>query len=281
MNIIFSSAEQALIFTPLVLGMYLSYRIIRVTDLTVDGTYVLGAAVFARTIEFGLFPALICSTCAGAIIGFIVACMQRNNIVSDLIVGVLASFMLYSVNLQILGRPNISLLDVSTLLSFGALSSWIIILAVIAGLIVLGLFFLLTSKLGLVLRAFGYNQKLLKVLGKSPENYRLLALSLSNSLAAFSGVLAAQVNGFADINMGIGVALVGIGAVVIGRQLIIGNSEKFVALKELSACFIGILLYFVCLNCLLKIGINPVNLKLVLGMVLFFALSRVYKRGKV
>lgn len=280
MNIFFGILEQALTLTPLVLGMYLSYRILKITDLTVDGTYVLGAAVFARTIHLGLLPALACSILAGALVGNIVAFMQRNNVVNDLIAGVLASFMLYSVNLQIMGRPNLSLLDAPTILSSLDLQDWVLPLGLVSILVATCLFILLSSKFGLTLRAFGYNQKLLTVLGKSPENYRMFGLALSNSLAALSGALASQVNGFADINMGFGLALVGIGAVVIGRQLIIKNQERFCGLQELSACFLGVLLYFVALNLLLRFGINPVNLKLVLGLVLFVALSKIYKRGK-
>ena len=280
MNIFFGILEQALTLTPLVLGMYLSYSILKITDLTVDGTFVLGAAVFARTIHLGLLPALACSILAGALVGNIVAFMQRNNVVNDLIAGVLASFMLYSVNLQIMGRPNLSLLDAPTILSSLDLQDWALPLGLVSILVVTCLFILLSSKFGLTLRAFGHNQKLLTVLGKLPENYRMFGLALSNSLAALSGALASQVNGFADINMGFGLALVGIGAVVIGRQLIIKNQEKFCGIQELSACFLGVFLYFAALNLLLRFGINPVNLKLVLGLVLFVALSKIYKRGK-
>jgi putative ABC transport system permease protein len=130
----------------------------------------------------------------------------------------------------------------------------------------------LRSQWGLLLRAFGSNQSLLSVLGHSTEFYRSLGLSISNACAALSGALAAQINGFADINMGLGVSLIGIGAVVIGRQLIIGRKESFYLLKELFSCFLGILTYFSCMSILLRIGINPINLKFILGLVLFFAL---------
>lgn len=110
MNILVTALEQSLIMLPLILGMYISYRILKITDLTVDGTYVLGAAVFARTISLGLFPALIFAVISGGIIGSMVSFMQKNNRINGLIAGILASFMLYSVNLQIMQRPNISVL---------------------------------------------------------------------------------------------------------------------------------------------------------------------------
>lgn len=274
MDIILSALEQALILLPLVSGMHLSYRILKVTDLTVDGTYVFGAAIFARTIEFGLLPACLLSIAGGGLVGIIVAFMQRHNAVGSLIVGILASFMLYSINLQFMGRPNISVLGEPTLLMLSNQESWIIPLAAIGLILMAGMFILLGSELGLTLRAFGHNQKLLLVLGKKTENYRFFGLMLSNALAALSGALTAQVNGFADINMGLGVALVSIGAVVIGGHIFIKRHENFKPYKEVISCFVGILLYFVCLASLLRAGINPVNLKLALGAILFLSLRK-------
>ena len=279
MSLFYTSLEQALILLPLVLGMYFSYRILNVTDLTVDGTYVLGAAIFARSISLGLVPALLLSIIAGALVGKVVSYMQRGNVVSSLVVGVLASFMLYSVNLQILGRPNICMLGKPTILSILGLKSWIIPLGIIGILLFLVLFFILSSSLGLKLRAFGHNQKLLAILGKSPERYRLFGLALSNSLAALTGALSAQINGFADINMGLGVALISIGAVVIGGHIIRTSAGNFSACRELASCFIGILVYFICLNLLLRAGIEPANLKFVLGAVLFFTLRNIHRKG--
>ncbi len=274
---IFSSAlEQSLLLLPLVLGIYMSYSILKITDLTVDGTYVLGAAIFAKTAHFGLAPAFLLATLGGSIVGGFVACMQRHNKVSDLVVGILACFMLYSVNLELMGRPNISILDIPTILFYTNLSNWIIPTGIIGVILITCLIFLLKSPIGLRLRAFGQNQKLLGILGKSAEGHRLLGLAISNALAALSGALTAEVNGFADINMGFGVALVSIGAVVIGRHLLI-NNVMFKATKELAACFLGILLYFLCLNFLLRVGINPANLKFILGAVLFLSLRQMHR----
>ncbi|WP_316354030.1 ABC transporter permease subunit [Candidatus Trichorickettsia mobilis] len=275
MTLIFAALEQSLLFFPLILGIYLSYHILNITDLSVDGTYVLGAMVFARTIDLGLIPAMIFSMIAGVIVGNIVGVMQRHNMISDLVVGILASFMLYSVNLQVLGRPNLSVLEKPTILSLTPFELWLIPLAFLAIILVILFIILLKSNFGLTLRAFGYNQGLLRVLGKAVENYRLIGLSLSGALAALSGALAAQVNGFADINMGFGIALICIGAIVIGRHLVIRQQIKFCVAKEMLACFVGIFLYCLCLSCLLRIGVNPANLKLLLGMALFFALRKV------
>jgi putative ABC transport system permease protein len=280
MDIIFVALEQSLILLPLVLGVHLSYRILKITDLTVDGTYVLGAAIFASCLHLGLLLAMLLSIVCGSLVGVIVAFMQRDNIVSDLVVGILASFMLYSVNLQVMGKPNISVLGKPNILSIINQDTWIILLSIIGFGLMVTLIILLRSRLGLVLRSFGQNQKLLNILGKKAENYRILGLVISNILAAFSGMLAVQVNGFADINMGFGVALVSIGSVVIGQHIIIKQQANFSAFKEIIACFVGVLLYFICISGLLRIGINPVNLKFVLGVLLFVSLRKMH-RGSI
>jgi putative ABC transport system permease protein len=278
MDIIYAALEQSLILIPLVLGMHLSYRILNVTDLTVDGTYVLGAAIFAKMIYLGLFPAMFLSILGGSLVGTIVSLMQRNNIVSDLVVGILAGFMLYSVNLGVMKRPNISVLDMTNLLSITNQDSWIVPLSIISLLLIIGLIILLKSRVGLLLRSFGQNQKLLSILGKKPESYRMLGLIISNSLAALSGSIAAQVNGFSDINMGFGIALVSIGAVVMGRHILIKQNANFCATKEIISCFLGIFIYFICLSLLLRVGMNPANLKFALGALLFISLRKIHGR---
>jgi len=274
MSLLITALEQSLIMLPLIIGMYISYRILKITDLTVDGTYVLGAAVFAKTLPLGLFPALILAITAGGIIGSIVSFMQKNDRINGLIAGILASFMLYSVNLQIMQRPNISTLGMPSLLSVFNAENWLLPLIVLNIIVIFAIIILLKGRLGLMLRAFGFNKDLLTTLGKPAEFYRTLGLSISNLLAALTGTISAQINGFADINMGFGVALVGIGAIVIGRHILIRNNG-FNAFKEIFSCFIGILFYFITLSILLRIGIDPINLKLILGIVLFVSLRSV------
>ncbi|MGI4752863.1 MAG: ABC transporter permease [Janthinobacterium lividum] len=278
MNLLVTALEQSLIMLPLILGMYISYRILKITDLTVDGTYVLGAAMFAKFLSFGLFPALILAVIAGSVIGVIVSFMQKNNRVNSLTSGILASFMLYSVNLQVMQRPNISTLRMPSLLTIFNTENWLLPLMITNIIVIFAVVILLKGRLGLMLRAFGFNKDLIAILGKPAEFYRTLGLSISNALAALTGTISAQVNGFADINMGFGVALVGIGAIVIGRHILIHNNS-FNTFKEIFSCFIGILFYFITLSILLRVGIDPINLKLILGMVLFISLRSVKREA--
>ena len=278
---ILSALQQTLFFLPLTLGIYLSYRILAVTDLTVDGTFVLGAATFAYLITHGHneYSSVLLAMIAGSIAGALVALMQKIIHINSLIAGILATFMLYSVNFRVMGRPNINLLNYPTLLGrlqfTHPLILFIVMLvftAVLFGLI----YSLLHTRLGLLLRAYGSNTPLVKRMGKSTIILLMFGLAISNSLAALTGVIATQVNGYADINMGLGMALVAIGAVAIGRHLMIRllyKQSKFNALIDCFSCLIGTFLYFLAMNFFLLMGVNPIYLKLLLGLVLVLFLG--------
>ena len=270
------------------LGIYISYRILKVTDLTVDGTFVLGAAIFARCMELGCgeVASLLLAVSGGFVTGVLVSCMQRFANINSLIASILAVFMLYSVNFATMGRPNISLLEHDTLLGTIQLTHPHLLLL---GLIIFSILLLvilsklLHSRFGLSLRAFGVNAKLLKNLGYHPTIYLASGLGLANALAAFCGVMTSEINGYADINMGLGMALTAIGSVVIGQKImqsLLPKSLVFCAIIELFSCFIGAYIYFFALNGFLAMGVNPIYLKLLLGLILVFFLSASQVKNK-
>lgn len=278
-TLLLAIATQSLTFLPLALGISVSYNILRATDMTLDGSFVLGAAVFARLVTLGFSPEVagMCSLLSGALAGVMVSLIQRGGRVDPLLAGVLATFILASGNLILMGKPNLNLLSETTLLSGafakGAIYGW--------GLVALFcLFFcvltclLISSRLGLTLRALGDNQKLLHRLGKNVEGYRMTGFAFTNSLAAAGGCLTAQTVGYADIGMGFGMTLTGIGAIILGQQIIrivIKNLSLRVA-SEFMACFFGVLLYFFAINTLLRLDVNPIYLKMVLGLILILFL---------
>lgn len=280
MDILLNTLQQTLLFLPLAFGVYLSYNILQITDLTVEGTFVLGAAIFARliTLGFSQTTSIIAALLGGAAIGIAVTFMQRIAKINALIAGILATFMLYSVNFGIMNQPNISLLNsnifLQSLQNKSAMDLTLFLL-VLACLMMLALKFLLHSNIGLSLRAFGTNAPLLKKLGKNPAVYLGLGLSLSNLLSALCGLMSAQVYGYADIHMGLGMALTAIGAVVIGKKLIetLFSTQHFSAFIGLLSAFIGAFIYFLILNGFLMIGINPIYLKLIIGIILVMFLS--------
>lgn len=270
MNILMTTLSQSLLFLPLALGVYLSYVILRATDLTVDGSFVLGAAIFARLLSAGVsFPlAFLAAGVGGILAGLGVSLIQIKGRINPLLAGILALFMLYSINFNVMGKPNISLYD------FQLNYAWVYIaMVVVIILLLLGL--LLISRYGLILRAFGDHALLLKRLGHRIEIYRFAGFALSNLLVAWCGAMTAEVNGYADLSMGFGMALTGIGTVVIGRQILkpLNQQHHFLIYLEFGACILGVCLYFLAINLFLSWGVNPINLKLLLGVILIIFLG--------
>lgn len=288
--LLINTLQQTLLFIPLAFGVYLSYEILMVTDLTVEGTYVLGAAIFARLITLGVdqFISILFALLGGAIVGILVTVMQRLAKINSLIAGILATFMLYSVNFGVMNQPNISLLNNHIFLQYlQDYHTHLLLISLLALTLILTLilFFFLKSNTGLSLRAFGCNPHLLKKLGKKPSVYLGLGLGLSNLLAALCGVMNAQLDGYADIHMGLGMALTAIGAVVIGKKLVSHFAKSdFNPLIGLAGCFVGAYLYFLVVNTFLSFNINPIYLKLILGLVLVGFLSTAHyskQRGEL
>lgn len=278
-SMLFSIATQSLTFLPLALGISVSYTILRATDMTLDGSFVLGAGVFARLITMGYSPifAGCCALLSGAMAGVMVSLIQRGGRVDPLLAGVLATFILASGNLVLMGRPNINLLSQTTLLSGAFAKSenfgWFVV-AMYCGAFCILTCLLISSRLGLTLRALGDNPQLLHRLGKNVEAYRMFGFAFTNSLAAAAGCLTAQTVGYADIGMGFGMTLTGIGAIILGQQiirLVMKNISARVAI-DFFACLFGVLLYFFAINALLRVDVDPVYLKMILGLVLVFFL---------
>ena len=282
-----SALAQTLLLMPLVLGMYLSYRVMNLIDLTVEASFVLGAGVYAQCLIHHLSPlfTLALALSAGGLVGLGVACIGKVGKIDPLIASILAIFMLYSLNFQIMGRPNISLLgahnSIANLQSLHPFILWMLIGSCIVTLLLVMAFFLHQNR-GLLLRAYGQNKSLLSQYGKNPFFIFCIGLILSNTMSAFSGLISAQINGYADIHMGEGLALTAIGAMMIGLSTLARyrRQQHYSAPIELSACLLGVFAYFIVLNFLLAIGMNPIYLKLALGGLLIIFLSSGSKHHK-
>lgn len=279
MDILLPAYQQMLLFLPLAFGMYLTYCVMNTTDLTVEATFVLGAAIFARLLTtFNNSPlAVVAAIALPSLAGLAVAMMRRFARIDSLIASVLAIYMLYTVNFTVMGRPNISLImsnlallnDQHThpILVWGGLTIGMLVLAAI-------LIFILHGRFGLLLRAIGINEKLAKYMGENVFLLTIVGLMLSNSLSALSGLLTAQINGYADIGMGTGMALTAIGAMMIGMTIFRRHQAiHFNAALDLFACAFGVFVYFIILNTLLHFDVNPIYLKLLMGLMLVFFLS--------
>lgn len=287
LTIIYNFITQSLPFLPLALAIYVSFNLMNATDLTLDGSFVAGAGVFAKLISLGISPTLstLAAMCAGICTGTLVACMQRRQRIDALLAGIIATFILASGNLIMMGRPNINLLSQNTLVSNAFNISdarGYLLVGIIVAIICGAALLLLQSSFGLRLRAFGDNPQLFTRYGFATERYRCFGFSLTNCLAACAGCLTAQTVGYADINMGVGMTLTGLGAIIAGQQLTMRFLKKN-HLRigfEFLACLIGVLLYFALMNTLLRLGVDPLYLKIVLGIILIFFLRNAHVKAK-
>lgn len=275
-----SSIEVGLIFSILAMGYMLTYKYLKYYDLSLEGTYPLGAFLAAVLIQQGLNPylgilgAIICGGMAGALTYF----FYKKVKVDPLLSGILTLTMLYSINLKIGGASNIPLAGKSDI--FFNLPKWPFLL-IIAILVKIAIDYYLKSEVGYLLKITGNNRKLVKQLGKNPDTYIMLGLVLSNALIALSGGLMANYQGFADIQMGTAMIVTALASIIIG-DTIMKSSDK---LKDTSRAILGALIYRIISGLAIYLGLNPNDLKLVTALIVigFIAYnnylgSRNYKR---
>ncbi|QQK78949.1 ABC transporter permease [Salicibibacter cibi] len=245
---IFGSIELGLIYGIMALGVYLSFRVLNFPDLTVDGSFVTGGAVAAVMIVAG-YSAIV-ATIAALIAGFIAGCitgtLHAKGKINPLLSGILMMIALYSINLRIMGNsPNISLMNDNTIISMfsdfwaglpiddwvnGALaavgipfipSTWAVLLLAILIIVLVKAFtdYFLKTEVGLALRATGDNPDMIRSLSANTDRLKILGLGISNGFVALSGAIVTQYSSFADVNMGIGMIIIGLASVIIGEAL--------------------------------------------------------------
>lgn len=258
-----STITEGLIFAIMVLGVYISYKVLDFPDLTVDGSFVLGAAVLTRCITSGVPMSLsiLLTLGAGGCAGFITGYIHTKFDITNLLSGILVMIGLYSINLRILGRANINLFTVDHLFSTG--NSFIkVVLIVIVIKIILDLFF--KTHLGYLVRLVGDNPNLIESFGLDAKKYMRLGLILSNALVALAGGILAQYQGYADINMGTGMLVMGLASIILGEAI----CTKSFPLMLSTAAIIGSVVYRYALALTLKIGFAPGDLKLITAVML-------------
>ncbi|WP_130891133.1 MULTISPECIES: ABC transporter permease [Fusobacterium] len=251
--------EQSFIFAVMVLGVYISYKILDFPDMTVDGSFPLGAAVAAASIVKGVNPvlALILAMAAGAAAGFITGMIHVKLKVTNLLAGIIVMTGLYSINLRIMGKSNIPLFSVKHL--FNGNVSAIIVVAVILLIVKLGIDFLLKTKFGFALKALGDNESLIISLGLNEKTLKIYGLMLANSLVALSGAILAQYQGFADVGMGTGTIITGLASIIIGDALF--GKKKVIKISMMV--ILGTIIYRTIIALSLKVGMNASDLKLI------------------
>lgn len=270
----FGALELGLLYALVALGVYLSFRTINFPDLTVDGSFPLGAAVCASLMVNGTHPAIatLAAIAAGALAGLVTGYLHVRWKILGLLAGILSMTALYSINLRIMGKPNIALLSESSLFSyFSGTHSTLILLAAIVLTIAILLYVFLNSQFGLGLRAIGINAKVSPAYGINVGKMTLVGLAISNALVALAGALFAQCHGFADISLGTGTLITGLASVIVGESLF----HKQTILSMLLSCIVGSVLYKIFIAIALNtqmIGLQASDLNLITAILVIIAM---------
>ena len=263
-----ATIEQSLIFAIMVLGVYISFRILNFPDMTVDGTFPLGAAISAKLLTLGVNPylTLLVALVAGAVAGAVTGLIHVKLKVKDLLAGILVMTALYSVNLRVMGKSNIPLFEEDNI--FNTEYSMMITIVVLILISKFLLDYLLKTKFGFALKALGDNENLIVSLGLNEEKYKIYGLMIANSFVAFSGAVLAQYQGFADVGMGTGIIVIGLASIIIGDTLF-GKRRK---LAGTTIVIIGSILYRGVIAVTLSMGMDASDLKLITSVIVIVIL---------
>ena len=277
-DLIIGTIGQGLLWSLLAVGVFLTFRVLDIADLTVEGSFPMGAAISAILLINGFSPivsilgAAVGGMTAGAVTGWIHTKLK----IPALLAGILTMIALYSINLHIMGKANVPLLRVDTIYTMlgQVLPLDRTLMLAIVGLIVavvtcLVLFWFFGTEIGAALRATGVNPQMIRAQGVNTDTMIVLGLLLSNGFVAVSGALIAQGNGYADVGMGIGTIVIGLASVIIGE--VIFGTKSFV--RSLIAVVLGSIVYRIVIAIVLYIGMPPNDLKLFTAVLVAIALS--------
>ena len=272
--------SQGVLWGIMVLGVYITYKVLNISDLTVDGSFALGSCVCATmVVNFKMNPilALVIAALAGVLAGAITGVLHTIFEIPAILAGILTQISLWSINLRIMGgKSNMPLLKVNTIFTgivekTGMKQSLVslIIGAVIAFVVISILYWFFGTEIGSAIRATGNNEKMIRALGVDIRKTKMLGLMISNGLVGLSGALVCQNSKYGDINMGTGAIVIGLAAIVIGEVLL----GKFISFKvKLTSAVVGSVVYFMIRAIVLQLGMNANDMKLLSAVIVALAL---------
>ncbi len=279
------AVEQGLIYALVALGLYISFRTLDIADLTTDGTFTLGGAVSAVFAVNGQpLLGLVLAVVAGTLAGFVTALLQTRLRVQPILAGIITMTALYSVNLIVMGKPNVNFLKEDTIFTaaqntLGAWGNLAQALAITAVLCVLLVLFLRTQ-LGLSLRATGDNRDMVAASSINPTFTVTVGLCLSNAVVALSGALLAQYQKFADNTMGNGMVVIGLASLIIG-EVIFGRGGRHTLVRGVLAASVGAVVYRIIIAVAIAAHIDAKNMKLLSAIIVAAAISYPAIRDKI
>ena len=272
MGVLINILEQGLLFSIVAIAVYITYKILDFPDMSVDGTFPMGAAISAALLVQGVNPwlSIIAAAIGGAIAGAITGILHVKFKIDNLMAGILVMIGLYSINLRIMGKANVPLFNTPNVFKLGIPTMGIIIVLLAIVKILLDLY--LKTKSGFLLRAVGDNEQVVSSIGINKDMVKILGLVISNALAASAGALMAQYQGFSDVGMGTGTVVMGLAAVIIGSSLF----EKISFVKATTLSIFGAIIYKGAIALVLKyggvIGLTANDLKLMTAVIVVIAL---------
>ena len=280
MSIIIGVMEEGLIYAIMALGLYITYKILDFPDLSVDGTFPMGAAVTAMLILKGVHPALtlLLSFAAGLLAGCITGLIHVKLKVRDLLSGIIMMTALYSINLRIAGKANLPIFSKQTIFENTFLEAAVpealdpylvcIILFVIVLLCKILLDLFLKTRAGYLLRAVGDNEVLVTSLAKDKGMVKILGLALANGFVALAGCVYCQQKGFFEVSTGTGTMVIGLASVIIGTKLL----KRFHGVKATTAVIFGSIVYKACVSLAIALGMAASDLKLITAVLFLIIL---------
>lgn len=279
---LFGAVSQGILWGIMVLGVYITYKLLDIADLTVDGSFALGGSVCAVLVVAGVDPliavaaAMLAGMLAGAVTGFLHTVFE----IPAILAGILTQIALWSVNLRIMGKSNTPLLQSDTIFSrmteltgLSSATASIIVGVIVAVAIIAALYWFFGTEIGSALRATGNNEHMIRALGVSTAKTKMIALMLSNALVGLSGGLICQSQKYADIGMGTGAIVIGLAAIVIGEVLGRLTPGKLTGFKSrLVSAVAGSVVYFLIRAIVLQMGMDANDMKLLSAVIVALAL---------
>ena len=290
LDLILSTVGQGLQWSVLALGVFLTFRILDIADLSVEGSFPLGAAVAATAITagLGLPAAFVLALVAGSLAGGVTGLLTTKLRIPALLAGILTMIGLYSVNLHVMGKSNVGLLQNETVftilensLGLSVAMSGLVVGLVFAVAIAVVIYWFFGTELGTAVRATGFNPQMARAQGINTNTMVVLGLVISNGLVALSGATVAQANGFADVGMGVGTIVIGLASVIIGEVLCDAFFRKGCNFSvRLGFVVLGGIVYYLVMVLILWLKLDPNDLKLFTAVIVAAFLAVPYLKGQ-
>ena len=262
MDLFVTSLEQGLIFAILAMGIFITFRILNVPDLSAEGTFPLGAFIFARFVTMGLNPIVstLLAFLIGSLAGLLTSTLFIKLKIQPILAGILTMTTLYSVNLRVNGKSNVPLFSYGSVFDFGSTLVVLILLVIVIKLL---MDYFLNTETGYLLIATGDNETLVKSLGASSNKLKIMGFMLANGLVALSGALMAQYQGFAEITMGSGISVVALASIIIGDTFRRNSSR----IRNTTRAIFGAVVYKIMGGIAIDLGLAPSDLKAISALI--------------